>query len=56
MADKEQVTNLNIDDLEFVDDDPDYVKITAKEVVDRIKELKEAGDLEGGVGIGTVVY
>ena len=45
---------LNIDDLEVVKDNPDYIKIQTDEIVKKIKELKNAGGLEGGVGIGVV--
>ncbi|MBM9593433.1 hypothetical protein [Roseitranquillus sediminis] len=50
----EEKVNLDIDALEVVDDDPDFVKITAEEIVNKIKELKDAGGLEGGVGVGVV--
>ena len=45
---------LNIDDLEVVKDNPEYVKIKSQDIVKKIKELKGASGLEGGVGIGVV--
>lgn len=54
MAQQEKKVVLQIDDLEVVDDDPDFVKIAAPEIVQKIKELKDAEGLEGGVGIGVV--
>ncbi|MFJ7593507.1 hypothetical protein ACIQZO_40310 [Streptomyces sp. NPDC097617] len=50
---QEQV-ELNLDDLEVVDNDPDFLRVTSEEIVQKIKELKEAGGLEGGVGIGII--
>lgn len=50
----EKKVEFNIDDLEIVDAEPDYLKISNQEIIDKIKELKQAGNLEGGVGIGVV--
>ena len=54
MPEQEEKVTLNIDDLEVVDSDPDFLKITAPAIIAKVKELKEAEGLEGGVGIGII--